>query len=1051
MGNALELTVNFDHQVIALFKEVRNLVWLNYQIPHAINTVSKDAKRVYPFAVSLMESVRSFSQTIRVIESMPQVAMLLNNHVKEVQSLVQKGAALKWESFVHSYDLHIQQQSFKASDSIRPGPTGRAESKHVQFVKDFATVATTLQTKASKLQEIHSTVSSAMAALEDCSYTASAFATQLDIVQTAVDQLNLENYSNLRHWVKGINDTVKDVLTRRMRNALQIWIDAFSNSVVRGAESHNARTRSTLDSSQDLEQPRLPHLVHEVCMRNQIIYLDPPVEFARASWLSQLHQWLGIACDLPLIVSSRYEMNINTLSTRDRQQRFTTLPRLCALDVIRAYEAIEKRVAEVTGYVDKWLQFQSLWDLQSDYVYELLGENLAHWLQLLQEIRKTRSTFDTTESRQSFGSVTIDYEQVQMKVNSKYDQWQQELLRNFGTRLGNRMREVFVEIDKARRDLEGQVLEASSTAQAVSFITVVQQCKRKVEAWAPEIDLFRQAQTLLTRQRYQFPSDWLFVDQIDDDWMALNDLLVRKVKIVEDQTDALRAKILAEDKIVGSRITKLAVQWTDEKPIAGNIPPEEASASLAAFETRLNQLRSDSEMVSKAKEALDLPDSPDSTLSNILEEVQDFISVWAALSTIWKNLNDLRDTPWTTVQPRKLRGSIDGLIKITKEMPSRMRQYAAFEHMQSVLRQLLRTNPLLADMKSEAVRERHWIKIFKALKPGKRYSQLSMTLGDVWDLQLATTESIIRDIIAQAQGEMALEEFLRQVRENWQNYSLDLVNYQNKCRLIRGWDDLFTKCNENLNSLQAMRHSPYYKEFEDEASSWEDKLNRVHVLFDVWIDVQRQWVYLEGVFTGNADIKHLLPIETSRFQNINSEFFAILKRVYKSPFVLDVLNIAGVQKSLERLAELLNKIQKALGEYLERERISFPRFYFVGDEDLLEIIGNSNDTLRIAKHFRKMFAGLSGLLMDSESNITGFTAKEGEEVQLRKPISLVKIPKINDWLSALENSMRYTLADLLGEAAAMFQSLIESQEINPESLQNYVSSFPAQIVVLLRR
>ena len=212
-----------------------------------------------------------------------------------------------------------------------------------------------------------------------------------------------------------------------------------------------------------------------------------------------------------------------------------------------------------------------------------------------------------------------------------------------------------------------------------------------------------------------------------------------------------------------------------------------------------------------------------------------------------------------------------------------MRQYAAFEHVQNVLRQLLKVNTLLSDMKSEAVQERHWQKIYKTLKPGKRFSLVSMTLGDVWDLQLATSETVIRNIIAQAQGEMALEEFLKSVRETWQNYSLDLVNYQNKCRLIRGWDDLFAKCSENLNSLQAMRHSPYYKEFEEEATSWEDKLNRVHVLFDVWIDVQRQWVYLEGVFTGNADIKHLLPLESCRFQNINSEFFAVMKKVYKSP------------------------------------------------------------------------------------------------------------------------------------------------------------------------
>ena len=32
---------------------------------------------------------------------------------------------------------------------------------------------------------------------------------------------------------------------------------------------------------------------------------------------------------------------------------------------------------------------------------------------------------------------------------------------------------------------------------------------------------------------------------------------------------------------------------------------------------------------------------------------------------------------------------------------------------------------------------------------------------------------------------MALEEYLKQVRETWTNYTVDLVNYQNKCRLIK--------------------------------------------------------------------------------------------------------------------------------------------------------------------------------------------------------------------------------------------------------------------------
>ena len=1044
---ALELAVNFDPQVIALFKETRNLLWLNYAVPHQINNVSKEAKRVYPYAVSLMESVRTFAQTNRQIAEMSDVSILLAGYQNDVQALVSKGVPLKWESFVHSYDIHIKQTTYLSNGAIDHASSGRNESKHVQFVREFAASVSLLQNKTSTLASINTTVQKALKELESCPYDASAFQNRLETIQTAVDQLNLENYANLAYWVREMNGRIKITLLARLRQAIESWTETFENERSEGVNDDSRRKYLSGTAGLEKDQaPTLKRLVHEISMRNQVIYLDPPLEYARASWFSQLHDWLGVVCNLRKVKASRYEMSIAVAN--DTEARFTDLPSSCAENLSRVYVSIETKLHEISLYVDKWLQFQSLWDLQSEQVYEILGEQLSKWLQLLQEIRKTRSTFDTTEVSRSFGHLTIDYDQVQTKVNAKYDQWQHEILTKFAGRLGNRVREVYSEIEKARRDLEVQSLEATSTAQAVQFITIVQACKRRVKAWGPEVEIFRQGQTTLVRQRYQFPADWLGVEQIDSEWTALNEILNRKAKVVQDQTDALRAKITAEDKVVGDKIAEITLQWNEEKPVSGTIAPDVASAALTSFETRITRLHEESEMVARAKEALDLPASPDTALAAILEEVHDFKSVWAALSTIWKSLNDLRETLWNSVQPRKLRTSIDGLIKMTKEMPSRMRQYAAFEHIQNVLRQFLKVNPVLSDLKSEAVRDRHWNKIFKSLKPGKRYSPIAMTLGEVWDLNLAASEAIIRDIIAQAQGEMALEEFLKQVRETWTNYSLDLVNYQNKCRLIRGWDDLFAKCSENLNSLQAMRHSPYYKEFEEEASSWEDKLNRVHVLFDVWIDVQRQWVYLEGVFTGNADIKHLLPIESSRFQNINSEFFAVMKKVYKQPFVLDVLNISGVQKSLERLAELLNKIQKALGEYLEKERVSFPRFYFVGDEDLLEIIGNSNDTLRIAKHFKKMFAGLSGLIMDEDHIISGFTSKEGEEVRLKKEISLIKTPKINDWLALLESSMKATLAELLAEAIEQYEPIFVADEIDKKALNDYINTFPSQIVVL---
>ncbi|KAH7030898.1 LOW QUALITY PROTEIN: dynein heavy chain, N-terminal region 1-domain-containing protein [Microdochium trichocladiopsis] len=948
-NNALDLSVNFDAQIIALFKETRNLGWQNFNVPNSVNNVAKEAKRVYPYAVSLMESVRTFAQTTRQISEMPDVAILLSGYQNEVHVLIAKGVPLKWETFVNTWESY--QKPFLPNGALDHTLGRGSESKHVLFVREFAAAASLLQSKTIALAVISANIQKALAELATCPYEASEFAARLQTIQAAVDQLNLEQYVNLGFWVERMNEKIKLTLLARLQRAISTWIEAFEDETPID-QLENKRRKQVAPTGEPVKSdtPIMAKLVHEITMRNQVIYLDPPLEYARASWFEHLHDWVGIVCNLPKIKASRYQMSLTLGTLVHEEARFDELPADCT-DILG--RSMEKKLTGISEYVDKWLQFQSLWDLQSE---QLLGDELSKWLQLLQEIRKSRATFDTTEVSRAFGHIIIDYDQVQLK----YDQWQHEILIKFAGRLGTRMREI----EKARKDLESQNLEATSTAHAVQFITI-----RQVKLWAPEVETFRQGQSTL------LPADW----QVDSSWESLNELLTRKAKI----TDALKAKIVAEDQVV---INEIATQWNEEKPVSGTIAPE-----VASFETRITKLQEESDM---AKEALDLPASPESSLAVILEEVHDF-----NLSTIWKSLNELRETLWGSI-----RGSIDGLIKMTKEMPSRMRQYAAFEHIQNILRQHL---------KSEAIRDRHWAKIWKEIKPGRRYSPVSMTLGDVWDLNLVATEVI---------GEMALEEFLKQT---WNNYQLELVPYQNKCRLIRGWDDLFAKCSENLNSLQAMKHSPYYKEFEEEASSWEDKLNRVHVLFDVWIDVQRQW----GVFTGNADIKHLLPID---------EFMAVMK---KAPMVMDVLAIAG---SLERLAELLNKIQKALGEYLEKERVSFPRFYF----DLLEMIGNSNDTLRIAKHFKKMFAGLNGLVMDDETTISGFTSKENEVVRLKKEISLAKVPRINDWLALLENGMKATLAELLAEAVDAYTPIFESETIDQSALNDFMGGFPSQIVVL---
>ncbi|KAF9287595.1 hypothetical protein BGZ68_001583 [Mortierella alpina] len=1067
-GNVLQLGVNFDAQIITLFKEVRNLLWLKYQVPPKVSLIAKDAKRVYPIAVSLMETIRTYSQMVNKVQRHGEIATLVAGYRNDAQKMVSKGVNLRWEHFANMYGgAYPGTTSYNSGSSyINPGSSADArENRHLMFVREFASVVSIFQDKVDSLIEIYDDIMKLIDELPVCPFVHSTFSSIILRVQKLIDRLNLESYSNLEQWVAQLDAKVEMLLVGRLQQAIKSWMleyqrDDHEGGLIDARESathgkgkkrrnnREAERISALTKANEVK-PALKVLVHEIRIKNQVMYLDPPVEQARASWYNQLHDWLSVVCTLTRIQSSRYEIGLVVQDNVEDLTYSDLLTKIPDDSLAKAYEVIESKVTQVKGYVDIWLQYQSLWDLESQYIFTLLGDDLAKWQQLVLEIKKARTTFDNSETEQSFGPVVIDYEQVQSKVNAKYDSWQREVLNRFGNMLGTSMKEFHSAVSKARYDLELHSVDSNSTGEAVTFITFVQDLKRKVAKWENDVELFRQGQKTLERQRYQFPNDWLYCDQIDGEWSAFNEILSRKNNAIQDQIAGLQMKIVTEDKLVEQKISEILQDWEKNKPVQGNIKPDTATNVLNIFEGRVTRVKEEFDMVCRAKEALDLDLSMDDRLEPVLEELRDLKSVWGSLAKIWQSIFEIKETLWSTVVPRKIRTQLDALVNSTKDMPNRMRQYAAFEYVQESLRLYLKVNPLLTDLKSEALRERHWRQLFKVLRVEGRLALSEMTVGNIWDLDLKRNESLVRDIIVVAQGEMALEEFLKQVRETWTNYVLDLVNYQNKCRLIRGWDDLFTKCSENLNFLSAMKLSPYYKVFEEEAAGWEEKLNRIHVLFDVWIDVQRQWVYLEGIFTGSHDIKHLLPVETSRFQNINSEFLTVMKKVYKSPFVLDVLNIANIQKSLERLADLLGKIQKALGEYLERERSSFPRFYFVGDEDLLEIIGNSKDVVRIQKHFKKMFAGISSIILSEDvTTVLGMSSKEGENVMFKTPVSIKDNPRINDWLTLVEKEMRMSLAQILAESLQEMNFFYLAETLDHTTFLSWIDKVPDQLVVI---
>lgn len=450
-------------------------------------------------------------------------------------------------------------------------------------------------------------------------------------------------------------------------------------------------------------------------------------------------------------------------------------------------------------------------------------------------------------------------------------------------------------------------------------------------------------------------------------------------------------------------------------------------------------MRDSYEKCCQAKDLLNLPPGDTQRLDNLKEDIELLQEVWNHLQVIWEPYENIRETLITAITQSKMQKIEASAINLLNNTPAKLKSNEPFEAMKNKINMPKGTyylmNKKIMELKEEWMKPRHWKILLSKLHIN--VSQNEVTFGKLWKADLMRNDPIFTEITTIAKGENVLERMLAKVKERWLPRELELVRYQGKCNLIKGWDEMFDFLDEDLNNLSSMKLSQYYKTFEEEIAQWDDKLQKMKIILDIWIDVQRRWVYLESIFLGSSDIKDMLVNEYSRFKSIDSEFTSLMKKVSSKPNLMETMSIQSLQKTLERLGEMLANIQKALGDYLETQRAAFARFYFIGDEDLLEIIGNSKDVAIVQKHFTKMYAGITSLhneKVEGQDMIHTMSSREGEMVIFKDQVNITEDPKINIWLTKVDNEMRITLATYLENVMGEITELEEAEKSMDEGL-----------------
>ncbi|XP_030593055.1 dynein heavy chain 10, axonemal isoform X2 [Archocentrus centrarchus] len=437
---------------------------------------------------------------------------------------------------------------------------------------------------------------------------------------------------------------------------------------------------------------------------------------------------------------------------------------------------------------------------------------------------------------------------------------------------------------------------------------------------------------------------------------------------------------------------------------------EKGLAIMGKYEADLAKILALQHEITNAEKLLDLPVTTFPKLLSIqndmkgLRQIYDIYKAQKDAKTQWSQ------TLWVELDIQLLQEGIEDFIKRLRQLPKDVRAMPMAFFLDGHMKEFKEALPLLLDLKNEALRDRHWKELMERTGTRFEINPESFTLENMFAMELHKYADVIGGIVTSAVKELSIEKGVKGLIETWENMKFNVQPYfkgtQERGSILGAVDEILLNVDNDVINLQSMAGSRFVGPFLGTIQQWEKDLSLICETIEVWLLVQRKWMYLESIFIG-GDIRLQLPEEAKNFDNIDKKFKDIMNDTVKGSNIKRCCLIPNRLTDLQALSNSLERCQKSLNDYLDSKRNAFPRFFFVSDDELLSILGSS-DPACVQEHMIKMYDNIASLRFGVDSNgetvVGAMVSAEGEVMELRQHVPVEG--RVEEWMMGVLLEMR---------------------------------------------